>query len=203
MTKHTTLVLAVTMLSVSTCLAQSIPPRHANNRLSPAEFDAMAATCAPNVPLLTLRAVAHAESAFHAYALSLDYPRRSAREHGFSEGGIFLARQPKDLAEARSWTRYFLHHGRSVSIGLMQISTQHAADLGITPNQLFDPCTNIRAGAQLLTAKYQQAAAERGPGQEALRQALSEYNSGSPFVGFDNGYVGRVVQGVSAVRLPK
>src|SRR5437870_13019481 len=68
-------------------------------------------------------------------------------------------------------------------------------DLGITVDQLFDPCTNLRAGARVLTAEYQRAAAVRGEGQDALQQALSEYNSGSSTVGFDNGYVSSVVNG--------
>ena len=203
MKSHTSLILALTMLPFSTCLAQSIQPQHANAKLSSAEFNTMAAACAPDVPIVTLRSIAHAESAFRPYALSVDYPLRTARRLGFNNGGIFLERQPKSLAEARAWTHWLLRHGRSVSIGIMQISTQRAADLGVTPDQLFDPCTNIRAGAQMLTAKYRQAAAELGEGQEALRQALSLYNSGSPFVGFDNGYVSSVVGGVPNERLPK
>jgi len=147
------------------------------------------------MPLATLRAISRAESAFHPYALSLDHPRRTAREQGFGAGEIFLARQPTDLAEARAWTHWLLERGRSVSIGLVQISTQHAADLGVTVDQLFDPCTNLRAGARVLTAEYQRAAAVRGEGQDALQQALSKYNSGSSTLGFDNGYVTSVVNG--------
>lgn len=47
----------------------------------------------------------------------------------------------------------------------------------------------------MLTAEYQRAAAGRDVGQEALQQALSEYNSDSQTVGFDNGYVSSVVNG--------
>ena len=155
----------------------------------------MAGKCAPDVPLVTLRAIARAESAFRPYALSLDYPQRTAREQGLSQGGIFLARQPRDAAEARTWAHWLVQHGHSVSIGLMQISTRHARDLNLTADQLFDPCTNLRAGAQILKAAYQQAAAVRGKGQDALRHALSSYNSGSEILGFDNGYVSNVVEG--------
>ena len=52
----------------------------------------------------------------------------------------------------------------------------------------------------MLTAEYQRAAAGRDVGQEALQQALSEYNSGSSPVGFDNGYVSSVVNGEFFVR---
>ncbi len=186
---------AISLASVGPCAAQLGGTQHLNTRLSPAEFRTTVGACAPGIPFVTLRAIARAESGFHPYALSLDYPRRTAREHGLADGGIFLARQPKNLTEALAWTHWLLRHGRSVSIGLMQISTQHAADLGLSADQLFDPCTNVRAGAQILAVEYQRAAALDGEGQTALRRALSEYNSGSPIVGFDNGYVSIVADG--------
>ncbi len=189
------LAIALTFSSFPLCCAQTPEMRQPNDRLTSTEFRYVAAACAPSVTFVTLRAIARVESGFHPYALSLDYPRRTAREQGLADGGIFLARQPKNLTEALAWTHWLLRHGRSVSIGLMQISTQHAADLGLSADQLFDPCTNVRAGAQILAAEYQRAAALGGEGQTALRRALSEYNSGSPIVGFDNGYVSIVADG--------
>jgi type IV secretion system protein VirB1 len=108
---------------------------------------------------------------------------------------MFLARQPRTLDEARAWTRYLVNRGKTVSIGLLQINSEHAADFGLTWDQLFDPCTNMRIGAHLLTAYYRQAAAVLGDGQQALQFALSGYNSGFPLVGFTNGYVDSVVHG--------
>ena len=183
--------LAVTDL----CNAQVQDAEQRNERLTLMEFRGIAATCAPGIPLVTLRAIARAESAFHPYALSLTYPRSTAREHGLSTGGINFARQPRTRAEALAWTYYLLKRGRSVSVGLMQINTEHLADLGLSVDQLFDPCTNVRAGARLLAAKYEAAAAIVGEGQEALQRALSEYNSGSAVVGVANGYVAGVVSG--------
>jgi type IV secretion system protein VirB1 len=197
---HAAFGVVVTLLSVSATQAQTRYTDHTNIKLSTTEFRRVAAACAPDVPVVTLQAVARAESAFHPYAVSLDYPRRTAREQGFAEGTLSLARQPKDLAEARAWTHWLVRNGRSVSLGLMQISTQHASDLGVSVDQLFDPCTNVRAGAQILTRKYQRAAALLGEGQEALRQALSQYNSGSDVVGFLNGYVQSVFNGESYAR---
>ena len=197
------LALVITAASLRPCRAQESSPQQSNARLHSSGFSTIAAACAPDVPLVTLRAIARAESAFHPYALSLDYPRRTAREHGLTDGGIFLARQPRNLAEARAWTHWLLQRGRSVSIGLMQISTQHAAELGLTADQLFDPCTNIRAGAQILQTKYQHSAALHGEGQEALQEALSLYNSGSSAVGFENGYVSNVVDGEVYPRRPR
>ena len=166
-----------------------------NERLTLVEFRRIAARCAPGIPLVTLRAIARAESAFHPYALSLNYPRRTAREQGLSAGDITLARQPRTRAEALAWTYYLLKRGRSVSVGLMQINTEHVADLGVSVDQLFDPCTNVRTGGRLLAAKYEAAAAIAGEGQEALQRALSQYNSGNPLIGFYSGYVRGVVDG--------
>ncbi|PYV63562.1 MAG: hypothetical protein DMG97_37380 [Acidobacteria bacterium] len=194
-TDHSVLVLVVTLFLLSSCIAQTGHMGEDNAKLSLAQFRTIASACAPEIPIVTLRAIVRAESAFHPYALSLDYPQRTAKEQGFSGGQIFLARQPRALREARGWARWLNHNGKSVSIGLMQVSTKHLADLGLTADQLFDPCTNVHAGAEIFQTKYQHAAAHSGPGQEALREALSEYNSGSSVVGFDNGYVANVVDG--------
>ena len=188
-------VLGVSLLAVSVCAAQGNYAQRANARLSAAEFSTLAAACAPNVPVVTLRAIARAESAFHPYALSLNYPKRVAQEQGIESGGLFLARQPRSLEEAREWARWLSGRDRSVSIGLLQINSEQAAGLGLTPEQLFDPCTNIRAGARLLSMYYRQAAVVLGDGQQALQYALSGYNSGSPLVGFRNGYVKAVING--------
>jgi hypothetical protein len=64
------------------CLAQSSNIDRANKRLDSIEFNALACRCAPEIPLVTLRAIARAESALYPYALSLNYPKRTAREHG-------------------------------------------------------------------------------------------------------------------------
>jgi type IV secretion system protein VirB1 len=191
-----------TILLAFFCFAQQ-DQELPNVRVTSTEFGDLAAACAPNIPLVTLRAIARTESAFHPYALSLNYPLRTAREHGLSAGGIALARQPRTLREARAWTQYLLKRGRSVSVGLMQVNTEHLADLNLTADQLFDPCTNIRTAAHLLAAKYQQAAAISGEGEAALQQALSEYNSGSAFVGVSNGYVTSVIVGEFDSRQPQ
>ena len=174
-----------------------------NAPFAPNEFKALAQRCAPDVPVVTLRAIARAESAFRPYALSLNYPRRTAEEQGLHGGAMFLARQPRTLNEARAWTRYLVGRGKTVSIGLLQINSEHAAGLGLTWDQLFDPCTNIRVGAHLLTAYYRQAAAVLGDGQQALQFALSGYNSGLPLVGFSNGYVDTVIHGEFTPKLSK
>lgn len=190
--------LLITCLSLGLCataMTQTARKEVPNAPLALSEFKALTQRCAADVPLITLRAIARAESAFRPYALSLNYPKRTAAEQGLHGGGMFLARQPRTLDEARAWTRYLVNQGKTVSIGLLQINSEHASDFGLTWDQLFDPCTNMRVGGHLLTAYYRQAAAVLGDGQQALQFALSGYNSGLPLVGFSNGYVDTVIHG--------
>src|SRR3546814_14628308 len=64
--------------------------------------------------------------------------------------------------------------------------------LGLTWDNVFDPCTNIAAAGAVLSGNYHSVRAGLHP-QRALRIALSMYNTGSQSRGFSNGYVGRVV----------
>ena len=73
----------------------------------------------------------------------------------------------------------------------MQVNSRNLAALGVTIEQVLDPCTNIRIGATILTAEYAEAVHSRGEGQPALKAALSAYNTGDFYRGFANGYVAR------------
>ena len=195
--KHAEVILFFIILwaASGTSWAQAAAHQYVNIPLSSSQFRQLANKCAPDIPLVTLRALVRAESGFRPYAVSLDYPRRTAREQGLDDDIILLARQPKNLAEARSWTYWFLKRNRSVSIGLSQISTSNVAALGLTIDQLFDPCTNLQAGSHLLKRTYRNARVTVGDEQTALYHAPSLYNSGSGRIGFENGYVTRVVNG--------
>lgn len=64
--------------------------------------------------------------------------------------------------------------------------------LGLTWDNVFDPCTNIAAAGAVISGNYRSVRAGLHP-QRALRVALSMYNTGSQSRGFNNGYVGKVV----------
>ena len=85
----------------------------------------------------------------------------------------------------------YIARGYSVDIGLMQVNSRNLAALGVTVEQVLDPCRNIHAAATILTADYAAAARTRGDGQAALQAALSAYNTGDFYRGFANGYVAR------------
>ena len=134
--------------------------------------------CAPNVAPVTLAAVIGVESGGNPLAVHVN------------EGG----EQPppaRSAQEAAQIAAHFIAHGYSVDLGLMQVNSRNLAALGVTIEQVLDPCTNIRSGAAILTADYDEAARTRGEGQPALQAALSAYNTGDFYRGFANGYVAR------------
>ncbi|NIJ31399.1 type IV secretion system protein VirB1 [Sphingomonas insulae] len=106
-----------------------------------------------------------------------------------------LARQPAraaSVAQAVQTARYYVGKGYSVDLGLGQINSRNMKALGLTWDNVFDPCTNIAAAGAVLSGNYHSVRAGLHP-QRALRIALSMYNTGSQSRGFSNGYVGKVV----------
>jgi type IV secretion system protein VirB1 len=170
------------------------PPTKPNTRLSDAAFQTLAESCGANVPVSTLQAIARTESALHPYALSVNRPHQLAHRNGWNRGTITLERQPESKEEAIAWANWLLAHGVTVSVGLLQINSEHAKALHLTVEQLFEPCLNVWAGATLLSLTYAAIARLQGEGLPALDTALSYYNSGTPWLGFRNGYVGQVTR---------
>jgi len=134
--------------------------------------------CASNVAPVTLEAVISVESGgnpFSVHVNGLHQPPSS----------------PHDAKDAENIAEQYIARGYSVDLGLMQVNSRNLSMLGVTIGQVLDPCTNIRSGAKILTAKYVEAARTRGDGQLALEAALSAYNTGNFYRGFVNGYVAR------------
>ena len=74
----------------------------------------------------------------------------------------------------------------------MQVNSEMAPKFHVKPDQLFEPCTNLRIGAAILISLYTDLAREIGEGFYALDAALSTYNTGDASSGFRNGYVANV-----------
>ncbi len=145
--------------------------------LSTTVLAALLNSCAPNVAPATMTAIIQVESERDPYRI------------GVNSGGSLL-RQPGNAADAIATARSLLRKGANFDAGLMQINSANFARLGVTPETVFDPCTNLRAGARLLADNYGRA---RIAGHtDPLRAALSEYNTGSRSRGMMNGYVGKV-----------
>ena len=156
--------------------------------------------CAPNVAPATLEAVISVESGGDPFALHVNGLRAQPPS-------------PRDVQQAAQIAEQYIARGYSVDLGLMQVNSRNLATLGITIEQVLVPCTNIRGGAEILTADYAEAVHSRGEGQPALQAALSAYNTGNFYRGFANGYVARYygpngvpalsgTQGAAAATLP-
>ena len=154
---------------------------------------ALQSHCLPAVPLSTLSAIIRVESDGNPNAMQIDFPRVILKRWHLPEGTLRLKRQPATQREALEWLGYFERRGIFVDLGLMQISTAEAQRRGMPVESLLDPCFNLRAGWQILDSAYQLEVKIYGPGQEALRHAISRYNTGDTQRGIDNGYLGRVI----------
>ena len=157
------------------------------------DIAALQSRCLPAVPLSTLSAIISVESSGNPNAMQIDFPRAVLKQWHLPEGTLRLKRQPATQREALQWLDYFERHGIFVDLGLMQVSTAEAQRRGLPVESLLDPCSNLRAGWQILDSAYQLEVKTYGPGQEALRHAISRYNTGDTQRGIDNGYLGRVI----------
>jgi type IV secretion system protein VirB1 len=136
-------------------------------------------------PQTALRLVQH-ESGSNPYAIGINGPYR-------------LSAQPQSLEQAAATAQMLINSGLSIDMGLGMINSRNLARLGLTPQTVFDPCTNLGAMQRVLAEAYEQASRRQGPGQGALMEALSVYNTGNPTNGLRNGYVGSVYR----IKLPK
>nr|WP_087575566.1 MULTISPECIES: lytic transglycosylase domain-containing protein [unclassified Sphingomonas]AJW29613.1 Bores hole in peptidoglycan layer allowing type IV secretion complex assembly to occur (VirB1) [Sphingomonas sp. JE1] len=139
----------------------------------------LAAQCANGVAPSTIAAVVHTESKGYQFALNVNGVSRQPD-------------RPTSAADAARIARSYIARGHSVDLGLGQINSRNMDALGLSWDSVFDPCTNIGAAGQVLEGNYRRVRNGRMP-QEALRVALSMYNTGSQIRGFRNGYVGRVL----------
>ncbi|OZI26049.1 hypothetical protein CAL26_01460 [Bordetella genomosp. 9] len=146
------------------------------------DFPTLARACAPAVHISTLSAVVRHESGFDPLAIGVNAsPHRSIR--------------PKSRQEAVNVVRDLIRQGVNFDVGYGQINVRNWKWLGVTPESIFDPCTNLAAAQRVLVDCYQRAAKQYGPGQRALYAAFSCYNTGNLTDGFSNGYVSQVIAG--------
>lgn len=133
--------------------------------------------CAANIAPVTLDAIVAVESRGEPLAILDNATGRSYH--------------PRDQDEAIALARRLVAAGHRIDAGLMQVDSVNWPALGLDASRIFEPCTNIRAGGEILTADYAHAARTYGEGQAALKHALSAYNTGDFYRGFRNGYVAR------------
>ena len=135
-------------------------------------LELMAACTDMAVPGQLMQHVAQVESSHNPYAIGVV--------------GGHLVRQPRNLAEAVSTARMLEEQGRNFSVGLVQVNRYNLAKQGLASyEQAFDVCSNVRAGARILSDCHARAGQDWG-------KAFSCYYSGNFTTGYRHGYVQKV-----------
>lgn len=146
-----------------------------------AELAALALSCAPDIHPVTLHALVRHESRTRQYAI------------GVNRKGQHLLRQPRTLAEATEAAQRLIDQGIDFDAGLGQINVRNWEWLKLDTTTVFDPCRNLAAAQTVLADCYARALPGHKDPQQALRAALSCYNTGNFSRGFSNGYVAKVL----------
>jgi len=133
--------------------------------------------CAPGIAPSTMAAIVQVESGGNPFAIDDNTTRRSY--------------YPRDRGSAETLASQLTSAGHLVDAGIAQIDSMNFARLGVNVNTIFDPCTNLRAGSQILSSDYDFAKRRYGSGQIALRHAIGMYNTGRLDGG--SGYVQQVL----------
>lgn len=150
-------------------------------------LDAIITQCAINTRPDTVKASIRVESNGNPFAI------------GVNQAGVHL-RRANTAEEAAQIASEAIGRGINIDMGLMQINSANMRRLGLTTNDLFNPCTNIRVGTQILSINYSNAVQIHGQTETALKAALSAYNTGSMVRGLQNGYVAKYYRGNNAAR---
>ncbi|MBB3588954.1 lytic transglycosylase domain-containing protein [Sphingomonas sp. BK481] len=123
-------------------------------------------------------------------------------ESGGDDLSINVNRGPRvragSAAEGAALVRRYMAQGYTVDVGLAQINSANFARLGVSVEQAFDPCTNLRLASSLLQEGYG-LASRHYSGLDAISATYSLYNTGTLTRGFRNGYVGRVWSAASGM----
>lgn len=144
------------------------------------ELDSYLQQCSPKVAPVTMRAIIKAESGRNPLALNLNKGKR-------------LRYQAKSMKQAIAWANYLEAHNYNFDIGISQVNIKNAHKYGYRAYQLLDICTNLKVASEILAQNYSQAKMVSTNQQDALRKAISAYNTGNFRSGFNNGYVAKVV----------
>lgn len=124
--------------------------------------------CAPNVSPVTINAIIQTESGGNPFVIA----NVSDRESKYFD----------KKEQAVSYVNILSREGKTYSAGLMQIYSKNFSQYAVDNESVFDPCTNIKVGAKILTENYKQQ--KEDDEQLNLRKSLSLYYSGNETTGF-------------------
>lgn len=142
----------------------------------------LAKQCSPTVAPTTMLTLVKTESGRNPLAIGLN--------------GARLLAQPKDETQAIAWIRYLDKNNYNFDVGLGQVNIKNIRKYKLQPEQLLNPCLNLKISGEILTKNYMVAKKNTIDPQYALRKALSMYNTGNQQSGFNNGYVGRILKNI-------
>lgn len=146
--------------------------------------DALAAQCAPFVAPSTMSAIVRVESSGRSLVILDNATGRDYYPASVDQGVAII-------------NRLLAMGHRQLDVGIAQVDTENFAAYHLTPATALNACTNLRVGARILQAAYEQSMRVYGPGQVALYHAFEAYNSGR-LVG-DPGYANKIL---SAAGIP-
>lgn len=134
---------------------------------------ALAQQCSPHIQeKQVVAAIVHTESKYNPYAIGVV--------------GTSI-RQPRNLTEAILAVRALRKNGNDFSVGLAQVNQSNFAKYGLNESNMFDPCSNIKAGMSIYKWCFDEAGRRFGSQYSydgKLRLAASCYYSGNFKTGF-------------------
>lgn len=136
------------------------------------DFYVLAKQCSPQLEKEVVAAISHTESTYNPFAI------------GVVGGAV---RQPTNYRDAVLTVRQLQKDSRNFSVGITQVNKSNFARYGLNESNMFDPCTNIRAGASIFKSCLDEANAKFGSKYSydgKLRLAASCYYSGNFTTGF-------------------
>lgn len=153
-----------------------------------ANFVSLVQKCAPQVAVDTMQAIVKTESAFNPLAIGI-VPKPELKE----VNDELISRKHATLESSVALAKELQSYGYTFAVGLAQINTANLPAMGISLEQAFDPCTNLKAAASILTSCYQRALKVSKDKSRALKDSFSCYYSGGFTVGYRHGYVDKVL----------
>lgn len=140
--------------------------------------------CAPAIDTRLSAALVRQESSFNPYAIGLD-------------GNAVLKPQPRSRDEAIKRAKELAAEGREFSVGLAQVHVSNVRRYGLSWEQAFDPCTNLKYGQTILQDFHRSALKAGFKDGQAVFAALRGYNSGDIHGAVSNNYATSILNSIS------
>ncbi len=142
--------------------------------------------CAPDVHPTTIMRIMTVETKKNPYTIGFRIVK--------NKRDYYIPNQPKTLAQAKYMARWLYDRGYAFDAGIAQINSTNFARFRVTPENIFDTCTNIRVSGQILQEFYHIAFKNIKDEQLALQAAISAYNSGKFNSALGRQYVAKVMR---------